>query len=191
MFKYYIDKNINKYVKNDKGFTLLEVIISIATLAIISGFVLQMFIVSANANDIAKNKDNGREISKMMIEGFKTHKSLDEVIEVFMLTKENDGTLSTSFFFDSSWYRQVQVDIPKSGDISTLGDAARVDTAFIMFLEVIPKEISNELDSESKIGDYVDIIVTVYCRNDEGVFDLAEEFLEFSTTKYFPYSGQL
>ncbi|MDR1000134.1 MAG: prepilin-type N-terminal cleavage/methylation domain-containing protein [Clostridiales bacterium] len=46
-------------MKHEGGFSLLEVIISVGILAIISGFILQMFIVSARVNDKARNIDIG------------------------------------------------------------------------------------------------------------------------------------
>jgi prepilin-type N-terminal cleavage/methylation domain-containing protein len=44
-------------IKRNGGFTLLEVIISIATLSLVSVFVLQMFMASADLNGRAKKAD--------------------------------------------------------------------------------------------------------------------------------------
>ena len=53
------------------GFTLLEVIISVAVLALVSVFILQMFVVSDRVNKKAKNIDQANMICMDAIERFK------------------------------------------------------------------------------------------------------------------------
>ena len=62
-------------MKNEDGFTLLEVILSITILAVISGFILDMFIVSSRVNNSAQDLDYASTKAAMSIELFK---SLDE-----------------------------------------------------------------------------------------------------------------
>jgi prepilin-type N-terminal cleavage/methylation domain-containing protein len=64
-------------MKTEKGFSLLEVIISIATLSIISGFILQMFIVSSQLNHRAKDLDIGASLAINSIERFKRSTASD------------------------------------------------------------------------------------------------------------------
>lgn len=45
-------------MKNNKGFTLVEVIISIAALGIICAVLLRLFVVAGNTNDKAKDMQN-------------------------------------------------------------------------------------------------------------------------------------
>ena len=78
---------IAKLYKNQDGFTLLEVVISVAVLSILSVFILQLFIASANANKRAQNIDIASSKAQAVIEEFKT---LDET-EAYAQTQWYDG----------------------------------------------------------------------------------------------------
>ncbi|MDR3239371.1 MAG: prepilin-type N-terminal cleavage/methylation domain-containing protein [Clostridiales bacterium] len=64
---------------NQKGFSLLEVIISIATIAVISGFILQMFIVSARLNQRARDLDMGASLAVNAVETVKKASRLQDI----------------------------------------------------------------------------------------------------------------
>lgn len=56
---------------NEEGFTLLETVISIAALALVSGFIIQMFLVSSNVNARAKEMDSANAAAIMAVELYK------------------------------------------------------------------------------------------------------------------------
>jgi len=57
--------------KRTRGFTLLEVIISITVVSIISVFILEMFVVSNRVNKKANDLDNASVACTNAVEGFK------------------------------------------------------------------------------------------------------------------------
>ena len=59
------------HLKNNKGFSLVEVIIAIAVLALLSGYVLQSFIVSQELNKKAADLDTATARCVSLIEEFK------------------------------------------------------------------------------------------------------------------------
>jgi len=61
--------------KDNKGFTLVEVIISIAILAIISGFIMQMFVVASRRTKLMDNEDTSFNLVIQIVEIFKSASS--------------------------------------------------------------------------------------------------------------------
>ena len=58
--------------KSEKGFTLLEVIMSVAVVSIVSVFILEMFVVSGRVNKKAFETDNASMICMGTVEAFKS-----------------------------------------------------------------------------------------------------------------------
>jgi prepilin-type N-terminal cleavage/methylation domain-containing protein len=58
-------------VKNEKGFTLVEVMIAILALTLLSGFILEMFLTASGVNQRAKDTDAGSARAMSVIESFK------------------------------------------------------------------------------------------------------------------------
>lgn len=172
-------KILNK-LKNDDGFTLLEVVISIAVLSIISGFILQMFIVSANANNTAKDMDLARELSKAIIENVKASDSYDEAMELYNL---KDG--GSYILFNSMWEEVYSISIAEY----ELGEAMEADILAndISFILIVKGESSSETATENtKTGDLVEITTSIYKRNTDGVFVFEKTLMDLKTNKYFP-----
>ena len=96
---------IAKTFKCRRGFTLLEVIISIAVLALISGFILQMFVSSATANKRAKDMDIASMKSINVLELFGAADSYSEFVDAFANRYQNvafsDG--KCELLFDENW----------------------------------------------------------------------------------------
>ena len=61
----------DKFIKDESGFSLLEVVLSIGMLAFLSVFILQMFMVSAAANHRAKDIDVASYTASRAIEELK------------------------------------------------------------------------------------------------------------------------
>ncbi len=118
-------KRFKNRLNNQEGFTLLEVIISIAILAVSSVFILEMFVTSADANLRAKSYDTALSKAVAFIEEFKSREeppenSDIEEIEIFYdknfietsdqslasykitMTTQEDTTPKQSSFYTSS-----------------------------------------------------------------------------------------
>lgn len=65
-------RGIEKKEVKFKGFTLVELIMSIGIIAIISGVVLQLFITAGNMNKRAADLDKSVMISETLVEKFKS-----------------------------------------------------------------------------------------------------------------------
>ncbi len=68
---------INK--KNEKGFTLVEIIIAIAALALVCGLVLQIFILAGNVNKRAIVKQHAINECSNVFEVLHSFDNLDEI----------------------------------------------------------------------------------------------------------------
>lgn len=104
-------------VKTNGGFTLLEVVISIAALSLISVFILRMFLASSTLNERAKNADIALTKAISEIENLKKHKSLDEYMidlsqytdkpgeypGVYIVHPLNGDSYELCFYYDEKW----------------------------------------------------------------------------------------
>ena len=127
-----------KKLKNQDGFTLMEVVISIAALSILSVFILQMFITSANANARAQNIDIASAKAMSVMERFK---SLDDISGVeklyheFNVTTRNDGNFTFTERYGKDWIPQadgvfiLEVTILRDLDPPALQTIAEYDAA--------------------------------------------------------------
>jgi prepilin-type N-terminal cleavage/methylation domain-containing protein len=109
--------------KNNHGFSLVELIVSIAILAVVVLPLLKSFVVSAGTNSKAKQKLQATEASQNILETFEA-KSLDELFDYFtgtdsglfyedahtMLVKDGSAfrTTSTADADASTWYFAIK-----------------------------------------------------------------------------------
>jgi|GEM_PF-1210818 len=95
-----------KKIKNQDGFTLMEVVISIAALSVLSVFILQMFITSANANARAQNIDIASANAMSIMERFKTLNdisALEDLYPEFIIQKRDDGNYTFTERYGKDW----------------------------------------------------------------------------------------
>ena len=98
--------------KSNRGFTLIEIIIAIGIIAIISVFVLQVFITAKTLNQKANDLDNSVFISSNLIELFRSGNSEEDFI----------------LYYDSDWKiineksKNSQADFIISGTITHASD---------------------------------------------------------------------
>lgn len=185
-----------KYFKNQRGFSLLEVILSIATVSILSIFILRMFMVSSTANLKAKNMDIASNYATSFIEEFKAFKSVDDFFQnmVFegsqislgeseFIVIDNDYAFSgikidqcirIYTFFNEKWnIREIKA--VESDPLSPKEE----DIKFAMLLKVSPDEDSESLPS----GSLYKIEVSIY---DVSYDEDKKELAGYSSLKYFP-----
>ncbi len=114
-----------KLFKNNNGFTLTETLISIAALALMSGFILQMFMVSSNANTKAQNIDKASSEALCMIETLKSLKSYDDLFDNDLLGPGFSPGNENAFYYwynaeweliDSTNYTQTRYNFDNEGE---------------------------------------------------------------------------
>lgn len=91
------------------GFTLLEVIISVAALALLSVFILQMFITAANLNKRSQDVETAMTRASSEIEFVKSYSSLAEYLKTgaeaseARYTAEDGGSVTVTVYYGKDW----------------------------------------------------------------------------------------
>ncbi|MCL2351342.1 MAG: prepilin-type N-terminal cleavage/methylation domain-containing protein [Firmicutes bacterium] len=174
-------------LKNESGFSLLEIVLSIAIVALVSGFVLEMFAVSAGENRLAKNTDAAAAVAGNAVEALKAQSSAAGFISAQLasggLAWENGGETAIYRCYDKNW-----AELPAGGK-----DALPEGAAFLH--EIILRDAGSRGaasrtdpagDGPAKPGGggrMYEIRSTVYKVGERG--NLAE-MVGFETKKYFP-----
>ncbi|MDR1204801.1 MAG: prepilin-type N-terminal cleavage/methylation domain-containing protein [Peptococcaceae bacterium] len=96
-----------KFVKNEKGFTLVEVMISIFALTLLSGFILEMFLTASRVNQQAQDTDAGSIRAMSVIESFKQQDSpfdleRDPLLAGAFVDKSGQE-MNLSLYYDAQW----------------------------------------------------------------------------------------
>lgn len=86
------EKKLNN---NNKGFTLLELILTVVILALVTAPFLSSFVSASNANAKSKRIQEANELGEYIIEQFKAT-SVDQLVSTYKLTAD------TSYIIDSS-----------------------------------------------------------------------------------------
>ena len=93
--------------KRNSGFTLVEMIISVAFLAIISVIIVQLFISAKNLSLKAHDLDQSVFISKKIIAAFKSCEHPEDFAEISLLDKAADTVSDDvevfTLYFDEDW----------------------------------------------------------------------------------------
>jgi prepilin-type N-terminal cleavage/methylation domain-containing protein len=105
--------------KGQKGFTLLEIIISVAIISIVSLFILQFFIASSNANAKAQNIDIASTKAVSVIELVKSGDNFEELQKLGALGgmfsswhfEDDNGVSIITVWFGEDW---EQLDVSAS-----------------------------------------------------------------------------
>lgn len=88
-------------MNKNEGFSLVEVIISLAAIAILSIIILQAFIVAADGNQKAQDQDMAFLEASSIIESIKASKSLEEALEY--LDTFSKATNSYEYQLNKQW----------------------------------------------------------------------------------------
>ena len=106
-------------LNDNKGFTLVEVMIAILVLALASGFIAEMFLVSARVNQRAQDIDSSVMQAIGIIETFKKQSSPqllaeDAFFEGAFLQQEGNVLVITGYY-DASWQPLLAPGAPSAG----------------------------------------------------------------------------
>lgn len=193
---------LNKRFRNQDGFSLLEVILSIGALAVLSIFILQMFIVSANANKRAQEMDvaSAMAISELdrlsladnyaeFYRGLQNIPSRASVTDESILSLSSDPKAAYNkliVVYNEGWEDITEfftTQLSEAGDI----DLSETDARYVMLIDGQPN------GAEDLAGELFDITVTVYSVNNMTTVYSSDKnttrtLVEYSTSKYFPDS---
>ena len=189
-----------KFVKDESGFSLLEVVFSIGMLAFLSVFILQMFMASAAANRRAKDIDTASYIASGVIEELRACNFANDFFNTdFVVYTQASVGLSDYFvideklgynafdfskglslykYYDNSW-EGVElsriVEEPDNPDVSNI--------KFMLKLTINPAE-----EYEASGGGLFRVNVTVFSMNiDSGM----RQLVSYDTKAYFAMVGEI
>ena len=177
--------------KNKKGFTLVEVLISVVMLSVISGFILQIFIVSANANERAREMDYGKEQAKYAIELLKGQDSFQSYAEsgfflnAYDYKPESDDSIDRFKIYGEDW-----VELPADNDIdleSFISKGAGIPDNAMFVLRIMADNQAATGEEGLDAGTMCAIKTKVYARGSNGEFDSEKELVGLTASKYFPF----
>lgn len=83
-------------MKNNKGFTLVEVIISIASLAIICAVLLRLFVLAGDTNDKASNLQNAELCITSTVETIVCADTIYDALDALKI--DHEGNISNAQF---------------------------------------------------------------------------------------------
>lgn len=123
-----------KLLKAKKGFTLVEIIIAIGIIAIISGFVLQIFISAKNLNEKAADLDNSVFISNNLIELFKSGNSEEAFTASTrfsnMKVTNEGGSATIELYYDADWNIINEKEKSSQADFIVVGTITHVSNLY-------------------------------------------------------------
>jgi prepilin-type N-terminal cleavage/methylation domain-containing protein len=106
---------------NSKGFTLVELIISIGIIAIISSSILQLFITAGNLNRKAYDIDKCVMLSESIIEQFKSGNTPIDVKSIDIMKKAfysgDNKNFKLTLYLDSEWKEAKKLAETREADV--------------------------------------------------------------------------
>jgi len=172
--------------RSEQGFSVMEALISVAVLALISGFVLQMYIVSYRVNQRAQDKDTANSIVVTAVESIKTQKSFDDLSKAaFFKDCTFDGENGAYQYYDEKWRPMA---VPQNAD-------APVGAKFMLRVGIPSVSTSlgdrysaaaaknNGAAAQTDIGMMAELVVSVVQLDGETVRELAK----VEARKYYAY----
>lgn len=89
-----------KIKNHNSGFTLIEVILSIAILSIVSVVVLRLFVVSHDLNESSRTTDHASNISINVIETIKGYRNLNNYLADNQWIEANESGYQGTIIYD-------------------------------------------------------------------------------------------
>ena len=169
-------------LKNEDGFSLLEVMLSIAIITLVSGFILQMFVVSADRNRLTKDTDIAANVAGSAIETLKTQNftggfAPEELFPGAFAEKNSRGA-EIYRCFGRDWN-----EIPMDSKDSIPKGAAFLQKTLVRTAPLYPDFPEDVRSASGEGGKMYEISSEVYAVGEQG--DLSE-LAGFATKKYVP-----
>lgn len=138
-------------MKSKAGFTLVEVIIAIAAMAVLGGFIMQMFVLSQQIDQSATNTDKALRQAKDIVAEFKLADSPQSFWNTLSTEGYKQDGNSVNLFFDGDWN---SCDSDKSEIIITVSLKPPADQSIIgcMDLQVLVLDVTNPGQMEELVN---------------------------------------
>ncbi len=94
---------MKKFVGREQGFTLIEIIISIALLSVVSVIVLKLFVLSYTINEDAKISDGANTLIVNQLETMKTYDHLDTFLSAYNWLDVTPNKIQGQLFYDDTF----------------------------------------------------------------------------------------
>ncbi|VDN46387.1 conserved protein of unknown function [Petrocella atlantisensis] len=94
---------MKKFVGREQGFTLIEIIISIALLSVVSVIVLRLFVLSYTINEDAKISDGANTLIVNQLETMKTYNHLDTFLNAYNWLDVTPNKIQGQLFYDDTF----------------------------------------------------------------------------------------
>jgi prepilin-type N-terminal cleavage/methylation domain-containing protein len=162
-----------------RGFTLVEIIISIGIVAIISSSILELFITAGNLNRKAFDMDKSVMLSETVVEQFKLLdnpegiKNMDVLKDAYLLKSSTKN--SYTIFYDNKW------NVIKNNSLLNKSDEAVIKEASYIFNIFL-----TDVDSSGIMKMSLAVI-----KNKFGYMEKQtdKDFYTISVSKYFAEAG--
>lgn len=193
-------------LKNEDGFSLLEIIISIGIMSVLSIFILQMFMTVTGVNLRARNMDTASHIAAGVLVDLSLASNPNELLDsdfiiytrvafglsAFFVMEERQAFASFDFssgfmlykYYDENW-QVIRADIDsEEGELSE-----NEDIAFILRLYMTPYTASEGSRSDMDLYGLFSVEIDVRDLNRSG--SMERILAEFYTKIYFAETGEL
>ena len=165
-------------MNNKKGFTLMEVVVSIIALAIAGIFILQFYIASSSANARAQAIDFSLAETISLVEEIKSSSSADAYTSSNLGVFEQNGIYKYIRLLDKNG---GVVPIPASTYDSTIEQFLSSDDIYYVITVTLEKSTADNIDSV-EIGELYIITAFANWKKYDGT---VIELINFETMKYF------
>lgn len=123
-------------IKGNKGFTLVEIIVALAILALLSGTLLQVFVLSSDMNSRADDMDRANVLATSIAEDFKSGANAiaffnGQNISAFKTEEFSNtgGSLQYTQNYNNNWGRIPKTDITTQRAFSLTAKVEQISTA--------------------------------------------------------------
>lgn len=159
-------------MKKNDGFTILETMIAIATLLVVSVFILQIFLSSSSLNNRTKNTDIAVANAVTAIENIKMHESLSDYLVANDHASASEGTVTVTAYYDKDWISIADTDAipPPNAD-------------FLVRIAITADKAAPAQIEPTDIGVLYDVTVEIEALENNKIL------VSLQTKKYFPVSA--
>lgn len=141
---------------NKKGFTLVELVVAIAALALCSGFILSMYFKSDELSDDANLYDEAMNQVSFMAETFKASTSPQNFAQNIHLDMDDGaGKYIWNIYYNENWYTEESID----------------NAYVVLTIELTPETeyesgtlYSLKLDFDKNVAESQEKVVSVECK---------------------------
>ncbi|MCL2462432.1 MAG: type II secretion system GspH family protein [Defluviitaleaceae bacterium] len=178
---------MRNFLKSEDGFSLLEVVLSVAVIAIFTGYALQMFVVSANVNGRAKNMDTAASLARNALETLKAQDALDGAVLSGIFSDgfidDSGGVEEVYYCYDKNWNKLPLESAEPLPDGAAFLQKTLIQDGGVSGDPVYMDITGSSRDMTPGSGELYKISSAVYAVGSSGALT---ELAGFATEKYVP-----